>query len=563
MPILTLVAAFAFGAALTTELNDTESATTAPKSFVCFIMILCYYEKKHLSIAVECAKIRHFVLKGHSMESPRICLTLTGSTLAENVAILEKYREYIDMAELRVDFLSDDEKLHARKFPAMAGLPCILTIRRSMDGGLFKEGEAARTILFARALSFADPDKKNNFEYVDFEDDFRISSLQEAVIAFGTKIIRSVHSMTEPVVNLRERLNQMSSTGFEIPKIAFMPQSLDDVRNLFEQAKSLTDNNHILLAMGPLGMPSRILGVKLKNYLTFTSPEESLKNLPTLSHMDPITLRTVYNFKNIKQDTAVYGITGWPLTYTSSPELHNKGFAEHDINAVYIPIRAENVSEAVAFADSVGIKGISVTVPHKEKVLNYVQAIDSRVKEIGASNTIVKRDDEWQAFNTDAPGFEKSLLEFTRLKNLRGKKIAIIGAGGAAKAIAYSIKKLHGKACIFNRTISKARLLAEQFGFKYASLGPESNKLLKKYSGIIIQTTSKGMNQSPPSTEQNDPLYFYDFTGRELLFDIIYVPASTPVMTRASQAGCRVCNGFNMLKYQGYEQFELFTGEKY
>ncbi len=497
------------------------------------------------------------------MDSPRVCLTLTGRTIKENLEILEKYRSYIDIAELRGDYLDEDERLHMRRFPRLAGLPCILTIRRKVDGGNFVDGESARTILFGRALSFADSDKSKNFEYIDFEEDFHIPSLQDAALAFGTKIIRSVHNMTDPIYNIGEKLASLRTTGYEIPKIAFMPHSLSDVQRLFEEASKLQDDNHIILAMGPLGTPSRILSAKLGNYLTYTSAVETSSNTSAIGHMDPITLVNTYNYHSITEDTTLYGITGYPLSATSSPALHNEGYANTHINAVYVPVRAENVGDAIAFADSIGMRGLSVTVPHKESVMEYLVERESKVDEIKACNTIVRKLDGWHGYNTDAIGFERSLLEFTGTKNLRHKKIAIIGAGGAAKAIAYTVKKLHGEACIFNRTVAKAKILAEQYGFAYSSLGTESLSLLKKYNNIIIQTTSKGMGSTDSANAENDPLYFYNFSGKEMLFDIVYVPETTPIMARAKDAGCKVCNGYNMLLEQGYEQFDLFTGVKY
>ena len=106
-------------------------------------------------------------------------------------------------------------------------------------------------------------------------------------------------------------------------------------------------------------------------------------------------------------------------------------------------------------------------------------------------------------------------------------------------------------------------MLAERFNFKWAVLGPESLSLLERYSDLIIQTTSKGMGASLPATEENDPLHFYEFKGYEALYDIIYVPDITPVMSRAQSAGCRVANGHSMLEYQAYQQFQLFTGVDY
>lgn len=495
------------------------------------------------------------------MEKPKVCLTLTGKTLSEDLALLDRYRPYIDICELRADYLTNEERLHLRRFPKLAHMPCILTLRRVIDGGTFKEGEAARTILFARALSYADTDSSKNFEYVDFEEDFHVPSLEDGALAFGTKIIRSVHSMDKPITNITQKLAELRTTGYEIPKIAFMPKSLDDVTNLFREAEKLQDRNHILIAMGPLGTPSRILSDKLKNYLTFTSAAPAGSTLDAIGHIDPITMNDLYHVREISEKTKIYGITGWPLTATSSPKIHNNGYAKNKMDAVYIPVRAENFKQAYDFAETIGIEGMSVTVPHKEEVMNNVHFIDERVQQIGASNTMVKKNGEWYAYNTDATGFMRSLQEFTGWKMLHHKKVAIIGAGGAARAIAYAIKKMGGKACVFNRTVGKAKRLAEDFGFKYASLSPDSVATLKKYSSLIIQTTSKGMNSTASSNPENDPLYFYEFTGKEKLFDIVYVPAETPIMQRAKEAGCKTINGYDMLVYQGHEQFELFTGQ--
>ncbi|MBQ7620781.1 MAG: shikimate dehydrogenase, partial [Treponema sp.] len=253
----------------------------------------------------------------------------------------------------------------------------------------------------------------------------------------------------------------------------------------------------------------------------------------------------------------------WPLVKTNSPFLHNQGYVNHFMNAVYIPIPSADIHQTIEFANEIGVKGMSVTVPHKEIVLNELFEVDDRVREISASNTIVRKNDKWYGYNTDCSGFSKSLLEFTGFKNLRHKRIAIIGAGGASRAVAYAVKMLGGKACVFNRTPLRAKAVADMFGFEHSQLSTDAIPLIEKYSDVIIQTTSAGMNSTEPSNSQNDPLSFYRWTGNELLFDIVYTPKVTPIMERAMAAGCRVCNGEAMLKYQAYEQFKIFTGVDY
>lgn len=497
------------------------------------------------------------------MSKPLICLTLTSRTIQENLDLIEKYRPYIDVAELRADYLDEDECLHIRKFPRLAKIPCILTIRRRIDGGEYLGGEAARTMLFARAMAFADQDETNNFAYVDFEDDFHIPSLQDAALAFGTKIIRSFHDMKQPVYNIIEKCDAMRKTGFEIPKIAFMPTSLSDVTNLFAITKNFTQYPHIVLAMGSLGLPSRILAERTHSYLTYTSPRETMNNTDVLGHIDPITLNEVYHFRDINSETTLYGITGWPLKKTSSPELHNTGYKNTNLNAVYIPARGTKISEVIEFADTIGMKGMSVTVPHKETVLAELADIDEEVAEIRASNTIVKRDDQWIGFNTDASGFTEALKEFLGVEKIKRRRVAIIGAGGAARAVAYAVKKLGGRACIFNRTVANAKVIADKYGFTYSSLDPDCIYDLELHSDIIIQTTSVGSGMFGASAKENDPLYFYNFKGNEHVYDIIYTPEVTPMMSRAIAAGCQVSNGLSMLRYQGYRQFKIFTGVDY
>ena len=202
-------------------------------------------------------------------------------------------------------------------------------------------------------------------------------------------------------------------------------------------------------------------------------------------------------------------------------------------------------------------------MPHKEAVMPELIKLDAEAQAIGACNTVVRTDEGWAGCNTDAYGFQTALLCFLGVKKLCRRRVAIIGAGGAAKAVAYVVKSLGAKACVFNRTLSHAKALADRYGFDYAPLGPEAAKKIEKYADIIVQTTSKGMSSGGEAPKDGDPLYFYQFTGAETVFDLVYVPAVTPIMARAFQAGCKTCNGAEMLKYQGYKQFKIFTGIDY
>jgi 3-dehydroquinate dehydratase/shikimate dehydrogenase len=167
----------------------------------------------------------------------RICLCLTGKTLAQDLEVLEIYRKYIDLAELRVDCLEPDERFLIRLFPEKAGLPVILTIRRTVDGGYFQGGEGSRITLFSKGLAFADADRRRNFAYVDLEEDLNVPSLEEAARTFGTRIIRSYHNLRGGInEDIPAKLRSLRRIGDEIPKVAVKPDSLADTLRLYSAA---------------------------------------------------------------------------------------------------------------------------------------------------------------------------------------------------------------------------------------------------------------------------------------------------------------------------------------
>ena len=488
---------------------------------------------------------------------PKICLVLTENTIDKNIQLIERYRPWIDIVELRADFLDPQELLHIRTFPNIAHIPAILTIRRFLDGGAFKGGEGSRITLFARGLAFADTDPLNNFAYLDLESDVQAPSLEEAAQAFNIGIIRSLHSMKAPISDITAKIREIRRTDEEIVKIAYKADNLADVTALFKQAPQVNGQN-ILIAMGKYGIPSRILAAKLGSPLMYTMPREYIEKYHLEQEsIDPITLNELYHFRTINDKTSIYGVVGTDTTRSLSPAIHNSGFARKNINAVYIPISAADSQEAIAFADCTGIEGLSVTHPFKFDIIPFLDSIGPASTACRAVNTILFDGGKRRGFNTDIDGFSRALQEFLNVQSLRFKHVAIIGTGGAAHAIANAVHQLHGKACVFGRSAEKAKQLAERYNFRWAVLDLASVRILKKYSDVIIQATSVGMH------EGEDPLEFYSFSGAEKVFDVIYTPEKTVLLTRAEAAGCDICNGYDMLRYQAYKQFELFTGGSY
>ncbi|MDR1908751.1 MAG: type I 3-dehydroquinate dehydratase [Spirochaetaceae bacterium] len=482
----------------------------------------------------------------------KICLCLTGKTLEANLETLEKYRKYVDLAELRADFLDPDERLLIRRFPALVDIPVILTVRRASDGGRFQGGEGARITLLCKALAFAEVDRRKNFAYVDLEEDLNVPSLEEAARTFGSRVIRSFHNLQGVDADLAGRLRGLLHVGDEIPKAAVSPRNLADVLSIYRAVRGLEKQEKIVLGMGAYGLNTRILAERLGSFLSYTSARD--EGLAAPGQLDPRELAETYRFRKIDAGTELYGIAGFPLTATSSPPFFNKVYSEENINAVYVPFPSDTMESFMELAGELKLRGASVTVPYKEKVLPYLHAESEVVRAVGACNTLVATPEGWQGYNTDCRGFSDSLLDFAGGKDLKGRKITILGAGGAARAVAFEVHRLRGKALILNRTASRAKRLAEPYRFAWAGIDSGGAELISRYRDIIVQTTSLGME---PGTE-GDPLPDYHFSGRELVMDLIYKPERTRFLKRAADAGCAVRNGYDMLIRQAVYQYAFF-----
>jgi len=538
----------------------------------------------------------------------KICLSLTAKTIEKNLQVLEKHRQSIDLAELRVDCLNHEEYTHIRGFPQLAGIPVILTVRRKIDGGCFEGGESYRLVILSKGLAFAEPDERRNFAYVDIEEDLDVPGLEEAARAFGTRIIRSFHSFRGDLTNLKERINLLYRVGDEIAKAAIMPKSLADVKTIVRAAKELSSENNdckkdkIVIAMGDLGHCTRILAEKLGSYLTYAysadaaAPAENKAGAagaavsregagPPAPGMCEVTeLINTFNFKTINKETAVYGLSGFPLKSSGSPAFHNPVFRAKNKNAIYIRFPSPTIESFLSLADELEMQGASVTVPHKEAVIKYLRKMSSDVNSIGACNTIVRlpaggangngagangngggvsgNGGGWSGFNTDIYGFSDSLTAFmekngVKKNNINKKKFTIIGAGGAARAVAAAISALKAKALILNRNMVKAQALAKLYGFEYGALDEAGISFMRKFNDVIVQTTTVG-NENDVT---NDPVSLYRFKGSELVIDIIYKPAKTKFLQRALAAGCPAMNGEDMLQRQAQLQSKIFLGE--
>jgi 3-dehydroquinate dehydratase / shikimate dehydrogenase len=490
-----------------------------------------------------------------------ITLCLTGNDLESNEEFLQNYKEQIDLAELRLDCLSslkEQGKINYERvadFVSRSPVPLILTIRRVCDGGFYEADEEGRLQLYTDLIPLG-------FAYVDLEDDLESSLCKDAentARASKVRIIRSFHDFTGMPEDLAERLRRNGIKG-DLPKAAITLNHSRQIIPFLEAARNLKTQEKILLAMGERGFFSRILTEKIGSFLSYTSPAEGIIAAP--GQIDPNLLINRYRFRDLKADWPLYGIIGNPVIQSRSPELHNHWLEKGGIPGIYVPFLLDDTEDFARIDELLNFTGLSVTIPFKEKILSFLDEPSDAVKKIGACNTYYKKKGSRLGDNTDAPGFLYPLLDKLKIdrscdKPLAGKKCVVVGAGGASRGILYILTKAGADVLILNRTVTKAEKLAGEFGVRAAVLSLESLPLIEEYGDIIIQTTNAGMAPQ----EEMDPLDFYDFKGREFVYDIVYKPAVTVMMARAEKAGCSVLGGWEMLREQGIVQFELFTGE--
>jgi shikimate dehydrogenase len=261
--------------------------------------------------------------------------------------------------------------------------------------------------------------------------------------------------------------------------------------------------------------------------------------------------------------TRVCGIIGDPIEHSISPAMHNAAFEKTGLDYLYVPfqVRKEDLRQAIEGVRALNIRGLNVTIPHKVAVIPYLDEIDTLAEDIGAVNTIVNEDGYLKGYNTDATGFLQALKAF-KIRPER-KKVVILGAGGAARAISFILADRSSLLTLLNRHLSPAQKIADNLGnlFRTAVIAQELNRenleAALSEADILVNTTSVGMkpfnNQSPVPVTLLSP--------NQVVFDAVYNPWKTKLLRGAEKRGVQVISGLEMLVWQGAKAFELWTGQ--
>jgi len=440
-------------------------------------------------------------------------------------------------------------------------LPVIVTYRPKCEGGQYDGEDQPRfeALLLAMELGA---------EYVDIE--FKVADKFLNFLSGRKpetcKLIVSFHNYdyTPSVEELLSLVDQIQATGADIVKIATTAAEIDDVSRMFQvlvhcKAKQLPI---IGLVMKERGFISQILCAKYGGYLTFASLEkgkESAPGQPTVAE-----LVNKYKIRQIGPDTKVFGIIGNPVGHSKSPILQNQAFRSVGFDAVFLPFLSDDLVKFLSTFSSPDYAGFSCTMPHKEIAVRCCDDLDPIARDIGAINTIVRRPDgKLVGYNTDYVGAIAAIEDAIRASQpadpttspLARRLFVVIGAGGAAKAVAYGAKEKGARVVIANRTFARAQHLATLIGGTALTLS-ELENYHPEEGMILANATSVGMYPNVNET----PLSKKALRNYSVVFDAVFIPKETRLLREAAECGATVVDGLEMLVRLVMVQFGLFTG---
>jgi 3-dehydroquinate dehydratase/shikimate dehydrogenase len=488
-----------------------------------------------------------------------------------------------EMLELRTDYLENlninlVKKLIAEVKATARPIPIIVTCRDKKQGGAIDYPMQLRIDVLAAAL-------KASAEFVDCEyENFLPSENREKIeLALSqtskARLILSAHNFEGKFDNIEKHYRQILAVcPAVIPKLICTANHINDCFEAFDLLHN-TGGERIVFCMGEAGLASRIVAKKLDSFVTFASIDEKTATAPGQLTIEQY--KNLYRWDSINSDTELYGIIGSPVAHSLSPVVHNACFADAGLNKLYLPLLvAGGRNEFNAFLDNclnrpwLGFRGFSVTIPHKENSLNYIKSkgglIDPLAEKIGAANTIVVpgssvsqlnhkseiiNHKSLSAYNTDCPAALDAITSAIGIGRAGLKKmpVAVIGAGGAARAIVAGLADAGAKITIYNRTVERGRKLAAEFNCDFVPLEVLPNLNAK----LVINATSIGMYPNVNKTPIPKEYLKADMS----VFDTIYNPAETLLLKQAKQLGVKTISGLAMFLKQALMQFKLFTGK--
>ncbi len=481
----------------------------------------------------------------------RVCTAIQAGTPAEMMQRAADALKDSRFLEFRLDSLPGPAAVLPKIKTFLAAHPNVIAIgtcRRQPHGGNFVGPLTEELEILLKAA-------RAGCQIIDLE----VESAEEASPAQFEKfraaqqradaaLLISFHDFSR-TRGLEDAADRIASFEPDIIKVVSTAQSLADnlaILRLLEYRSA--KSRFVAIAMGEEGLISRVLGPRAGSAFTFASLEDGSETAP--GQVSAYTLRTLYRIDKINPETRIFGVAGNPIAHSLSPLMHNTAFRREGVNAVLLPLKVRALSDLLAITLELPLCGLAITMPLKQEVLPHLAHMDALTEKIGACNTLrVAADGKLYGYNTDVAGVVRPLEK--RIK-MRGARVAVLGAGGAARAAVFGLVDQGAEVFVINRTHQHAVTLAKAAG----ASALKQSQLAKHHFDVLINSTPCGMAGS----SQPLPLAESELNAG-LVFDMVYNPLETPLLKLAKSRGIPVINGLEMFVQQGARQFEIWTGK--
>jgi len=353
------------------------------------------------------------------------------------------------------------------------------------------------------------------------------------------------YECTPPVERLLKRLQRVPA---DVYKLVTTARKVSDSGRVLALTRFDPRVPAVCLAMGEMGLPSRVLAMAFGSLFTYAAPSSGEGTAP--GQVTAQQLRHLYHADRLTRNAKVYGVVASPVRHSISPAVHNRAFQAKRMDSTYLPflVPKGKLTDFIKFADLTGLAGFSVTIPHKRAILKLLDHVDPLAKRIGAVNTVYRKAGKWRGANTDAAGVLVPLAKHVRLANAT---VLIAGYGGAARSAACALADARAKIFITGRDMAQATALAKFCG---GTAIPRAEAAAGNFQ-VLVHATPIGMF---PHTEE---AFFEERIPAEIVFDMVYNPHETRMLKLAREQGKVIIPGLEMFLEQAVKQFELWTGE--
>ncbi len=481
----------------------------------------------------------------------KLCVAVQAGSPAEMMERAETALKDAKFLEFRLDALPKPAAALAQLKEFLAArrdVTAIATCRRQEFGGHFVRSLTAELEVLLAAAEAGCKIVDLEVESAEEAKPAQLSKFRAGLRAAGAALLVSFHDFSR-TKGLEQAAERIEAFDPDFVKVVSTARTLSDNLAVLRLIEDRSLSAHVVgIAMGEEGLVSRVLGPRAGAAFTFASSGDGVETAP--GQVTARTLRDLYRVEHLDQATRIFGVAGNPIAHSLSPLMQNAAFRREGVNAVLLPLKVRALDDLLTLARELPLAGVAVTMPLKQEVLPHLANMDPLTARIGACNTLrTGADGKLYGFNTDVAGVVRPLEKRIGLK---GARVAVLGAGGAARAAVFGLVEKGAEVFIVNRTHETAVALAKQAKAKAL----KHEQFAKGHFDVLINTTPCGMagsKQALPIAENE--------LNAGLVFDLVYNPLATPLLKLAAGRGIPVVSGVEMFVQQGARQFEIWTGK--